>query len=394
MSRNKTRFVLIILEVAITLAIVTNCVTLILAERADMQRPSGFDDENLIWVRSRTFGSEFQEDDVVQATLRSDLRTLAAMPGVESVANTFFLPWQGGGSSTIVRTPGGNDEGYRTQIYGATTAIFETLNTPVAEGRGFQASDFAWEDEEDGYAKVVVISRSLATQIWGEASPLGKILTRSDGSEPATVIGVIDHFYNPYGWPIHEQVVFYPLHAGNQRGASYLVRLEPGALPSFIADFEKRLLAVNGNRVFQTRTIAEVKDAFFSGGRLLVKAMTAVIVVLVFVTTLGIVGITSLSVAERTKQIGTRRALGATRAQILQHFLLENWIVTTTGIALGLIATYGLNVLLLNYMDNVKLQWPLVAIGVGLLWITGVLATIPPALRGARISPAIATRSV
>jgi putative ABC transport system permease protein len=394
MTRNKTRFVLIILEIAITLAIVTNCVTLILAERADMQRQSGFDDDNLVWVRSRTFGTEFQKDEVVDATIEADLRAIGAMPGVKAVANTFFLPWQGGGSSNVVLTAGGNSEGYRTQVYGSTAGIFDTLNTPITEGRGFEPGDFAWEADENGYPKAIVISRALGKLIWGDVSPLGKIVTETDGSEPATVVGVVDQFYNPYGWPIHEYTIFYPQHPGGQLGASYLVRTEPGAMKSFIADFEKTLLAVNPNRVFQTRTILDIRDQFFSGGRLLVQAMTAVIVILVFVTALGIVGITSLSVSERTKQIGTRRALGATRGHILQHFLLENWIVTTAGIVLGLVATYGLNVLLLNYMDNVKLQWPLVGIGIVLLWITGLVATIPPALRGARVSPAIATRSV
>jgi putative ABC transport system permease protein len=151
---------------------------------------------------------------------------------------------------------------------------------------------------------------------------------------------------------------------------------------------------INPNRAFQVRTVLEIRDQFFAGGRVLVRAMTAIIVVLVFVTALGIVGITALSVSERTRQIGTRRALGATRGQILQHFLLENWIVTTAGIGLGLVATYGLNIFLLNYMGDVKLEWPLLAAGIGLLWITGIAATIPPAIRGMRVSPAIATRSV
>jgi putative ABC transport system permease protein len=122
--------------------------------------------------------------------------------------------------------------------------------------------------------------------------------------------------------------------------------------------------------------------------------MTAVIIVLVFVTALGILGITSLSVSERTKQIGTRRALGATKADILRHFLAENWIVTTIGLALGVIATYALNWALVSSMTDVKMPWYLVGVGMVLLWINGLVATIPPALRAARIAPAIATRSV
>jgi putative ABC transport system permease protein len=116
--------------------------------------------------------------------------------------------------------------------------------------------------------------------------------------------------------------------------------------------------------------------------------------VLVFVTALGILGITSLAVAERTKQIGTRRALGATKGDILKHFLTENWIVTTIGLALGVAATYGLNYFLVSQFTDTKMPWYLVGIGMLLLWLNGLIATIPPAMRAATVSPAIATRSV
>jgi putative ABC transport system permease protein len=142
------------------------------------------------------------------------------------------------------------------------------------------------------------------------------------------------------------------------------------------------------------RTVAETKDNFFSAGKLVITAMTGIIIVLVFITALGIVGITSLAVSERTRQIGTRRALGATRGDILKHFLTENWIITTAGLIFGVVATYALNYALVSQLTDVKMPWYLVGIGMALLWIIGVLATLPPALRAASVSPAIATRSV
>ncbi|MGZ8867109.1 MAG: ABC transporter permease [Thermoanaerobaculia bacterium] len=219
MTRNKTRFVLIILEIAITLAIVTNCVLLILAERKLMEQKSGFDDDNLVWVRSRTFGAEFREDTVVDATIDADLRALAAMPGVKAAVNTNFLPWQGGGSSNTAKTPGKTDV-FQTQVYVVTPGIFDTLNAPVTEGRAFQDSDYAYTTDEDGQATTVVISRALAKLMWGDDSPLGKIMTDTDGNNAATVVGVIEHFYNPYGWPIHEYATYIPGRDGGQRGYS------------------------------------------------------------------------------------------------------------------------------------------------------------------------------
>ena len=121
-------------------------------------------------------------------------------------------------------------------------------------------------------------------------------------------------------------------------------------------------------------------------------SMSMVIALIVLVTGLGIVGVTAFSVTERRKQIGTRRALGATKAAVLRYFLLENWIVTNAGLILGVAAAYGLNVLLVTQTAGAKLDWRFVVAAVVLLWLQGIVATLIPAMRATRFSPVIATR--
>lgn len=101
MTHNRTRVLLIILEIAFTLAIVTNCVNMINEERAKTQKLSGFDDDNLLWVRSVPFAADFKEEQYVRNQVDADMRTILAIPGVKGVTNTNFLPWQGGGSSQM-----------------------------------------------------------------------------------------------------------------------------------------------------------------------------------------------------------------------------------------------------------------------------------------------------
>jgi putative ABC transport system permease protein len=391
MKHNRTRFVLIVLEIAITLAIVTNAVNMILSEREKMTKKSGFDDDNLLFVSAQPFAPEFQEETYVEKIVHADLRALAAVPGVQAASATRLLPWQGGGSSGTWKTEG-YPEKFQAQIYGTTPRIFDTLGVKITHGRGFVENDTP--TDPDTATTVTVISPALAKKLWGDANPIGRVITNGDGETPRTVIGVIDEFYNPYAWNIGEYVLFTPGRAYGSQGMAYLVRTEPGAMKSVVAQLEPRLLQVNAGRVLRLRNIAEVKENFFSAGSLVIRAMAAVIVVLVFVTALGILGITSLSVAERTKQIGTRRALGATKGDILKHFLTENWIVTTMGLILGVVATYALNFALVSNVTDVKMPWYLVGVGMALLWINGLVATIPPALRAARVPPAIATRSV
>ncbi len=391
MAHNKVRVTLIVLEIAITLAIVSNCVNMILQQREQMTIKSGFDDENLVSVSADAFAKEYEDQKWVDALIDRDIRVLESIPGVRSATNTYFLPWIGGGSSFDVSAPGKPGQ-YKTQTYPATDHIFETLGVKIIEGRGFQPNDYDFP--ADGRPNAYIISSGLAKLIFGNQSAVGKVLTSVDGKRTYPIVGVIDNFYNPYSWPIFEYVVFSPRRSGGSGGMTYLIRTQPGAIKSVSPLIESRLLANNRGRVISLRTIPATKDQFQSGSRLTLVAMSSVIVVLTFVTALGIVGITSLSVAERTRQIGTRRALGATRSAIVLHFLTENWLVTTAGLALGALSAYGLNIALLGSVSDAKLGWPLVASGMVLLWVTGIVATLPPALRAASISPAIATRSV
>ena len=112
------------------------------------------------------------------------------------------------------------------------------------------------------------------------------------------------------------------------------------------------------------------------------------------VTALGIVGLASFWVQQRTRQIGVRRALGATRGQILGYFMTENLLLTTFGIVLGMLGAYGLNQLLMSHYELPRLPLIYLPVGALLLWLLGQIAVLGPALRASHVSPALATRSV
>ena len=404
MKHNRTRVFLLVLEIAMTLAIVTNCVNVIIAERAKINRPSGFDDENILWVRTRPFTPEFQETATLDMTADADVRAIQSIPGVKAVANTHFQLWEGGGSSTGVKPVDGGQR-QPTQQYYATKDIFQALGSRIIAGRGFQEGDHGVGTQPDP-VRVTVISKTMADALFPDGRAVGKTITRASDSgeavgDPMQVIGVVETFFNPFGYNpdtwrgIADRAIFMPARVGSYRsGIRYLVRTEPGTMPSVMAAIEQKLVAVNPGRVVDFTPASEKKASWFASARLTVGVMTGLIIALVFVTALGILGITALSVSERTKQIGTRRALGATRGDILRHFLVENWVTTTAGLLIGVGAAYALNFMLVSHVTDVKMPWQLVAIGMLLLWINGIIATLPPALRAARVPPSIATRSV
>ena len=222
---------------------------------------------------------------------------------------------------------------------------------------------------------------------------MGKPLADADETERFQIVGIIDRFYNPLGGNadramlVPERSVFF------DGGSYYLVRTA-GPPGSLIPQLEKSLLGVEKGRSLQLRTQVENRDEFHGRDRLLVASLNGVMALLVLVTALGIVGLTSFSVAERRRQIGTRRALGADRMAIVRHFLLENWMVTSFGVVLGVALAYGLNFGLVTWVAGARLSPAMVAAGALALWAIGLGAALGPALRGARVPPAIATRNV
>ncbi len=399
MTRHRARFLLIALEVALTLAIVANAVSLILDARAEMTRPSGFDEDNLISVSSTPFADELQDPQRARQLVDEDLQALRALPDVREASNTTLLPWSFNTMVLPVRPVGTQDDGRATQVVFADPGLVATLGVGITQGRNLSRDDSAAGREHGGdmtsYQGAVLISRALADSLYPQENAVGKVLEMPDAPSRYTVVGVVDKFYKPSGGGgIEERALILPLPAGTRSGVSYLVRVEPGQRDAVAADIEKVLLKVSDGRNLRVRTIEEIRKRFHTEDRLLVASLNAVMFLLLLVTALGIVGLTSFSVTERRRQIGTRRALGATQGAIVRHFLLENWLIVTSGAALGLALAYALNYGLVTWIQGTKLDPRMLAAGVAALWVLGILSALGPALRAAAVPPAIATRNV
>ena len=114
---------------------------------------------------------------------------------------------------------------------------------------------------------------------------------------------------------------------------------------------------------------------------------------LLVVTAFGIVGLASFWVQQRTRMIGTRRALGATRGQILRYFQTENFMLSTAGIVIGMAAAYGISVLLMKSYELPRLPLYYLPVGAVILWLLGQIAVWAPARRAALLPPVAALRS-
>jgi putative ABC transport system permease protein len=395
---NKSRFWLIALEVALTLAIVANCINVMLDMRAEFFKPSGIDEESLLVVYTEPFAPEFKDEDFVDSLREEDLVRLQSFPGVIEAAGFHQIPLSGSGSSAGRRPLGSAMEAETMPFFVVTERAVETLGVELLEGRSFTATDFDYDREayDNGEpVRPVILNLSLAKKLFPEESAVGKVIQNEEGEVAETVIGVIGTMLN--SWPtssIGEDVMLLAGEPGNEYRMRYMVRTHPEDVESVYAELEGLMREVEPGRVVTIRTLDEVKRRQFVANLAVIKILTTIIFLLVAVTSIGIVGLTSFSVTERTRQVGTRRALGATRGDILRHFLVENWMITGFGLAVGAILTLGLNYALTNIADAPKMEIGLLLGGVVLLWFTGILAALLPAIRATRIAPEIATRTV
>jgi putative ABC transport system permease protein len=400
LTHQKSRFWLITIEIALTLAIVANCLNMIAEERAKMQRPTGMDEEHLLVVESEPFAPEFEDEQYVQASYEEDLRVLRALPGVRAATGTHAIPLSGSGSNNSRRATGTESEPIGTPFYTMGTDAIETLGVELIAGRRFVEADYP--EPEDGNAggiptdgRPVIITKEVADLLFPEGGAVGSTIEPADGSSLDTVVGVIARMQG--SWPRHpwaERVMLYPGVPANNRRNRYMIRAEPGMVDDLYTVLDASLLRVNEGRIASVRTLKEIKANTYRPNVVVTQMLGVLSLLLVFVTSLGIIGLTSFSVTQRTREIGTRRALGATRWAILRYFLVENWLVTSTGLTLGLVLTYALNFALAQSAEVSRIGWTQVTTGMLILWLAGLMAALVPALRGTTVPPVLATRTV
>ncbi len=396
LMHNKVRFWLIAIEVALTLAIAINAGAMLFELRDKYNQPSGMDDTNLLTVSTLPFGERFKSDSFVDSTREEDLRRLRAFPGVRDATVIDLFPLSGSGTIYGRRPLGAKSEDVTTPVIVVGRRALPTLGVELTAGRSFGEGDFVDDDvlSEQQLNRNVLVTRELADELFPQGDALGQVIEGQNEPIKNTIVGIVGLMQN--GWPhsaIGKRVMLIPGEPGDYNGMRYLVRAEPGSIDALYGQLENLLFEINPERIVKIQTLLESKDRVFNNSLLMVKLLSGIIGMLVVVTILGIVGLTSFSVAERTRQIGTRRALGATRADILRYFLVESWTIAGAGLVLGSGLAYLVNYALAQVADAPRLELGALAV-VGLaLWITSMLAALVPALRAMTISPDLATRS-
>ncbi len=411
LKKHKAGVILITLQIALTLAIVCNAVFIIGQRIERVNRPTGLDEQNLFLIQQAWVGAPTGDDaasiEKLDAMQRSDLATLRNLSNVESVANINSLPllqssWTGG----VGLKPDQQHSTEHAAYYFGDDQMLKTLGLRLVAGRNFTAGEITHRGFRGvGEPPMVIVTQALADKLFPNGSALGKTIYLDGQAIPSTIIGVVARMQipaagswgNSFAWNSVLQPV--RLDANYTRTA---VRARPGRLDAAMREAREALFNANPMRVLEYQPdigigimpFSEIRARAYRADVGMAILMGVICAILLCVTGAGIVGLTSFWVGQRRKQIGIRRALGATQHDILRYFQTENLLIAGAGVVLGAILAVGLNLWLMKQFSMDRMSLLYVLVGIVALLLLGQGAVFAPARRASRVSPVEATRSV
>lgn len=403
LKRHKTAAGLIVLQIALTCAIVCNALFLIDQRLERMRTDSGLDEDHLVMLSVTTLGSGGNVDPQTDA----DLAALRRIPGVVSVTLTSQLPYGRNSSGSGIRTD--PDERRNSALsashYHARPDFLSTLGVRLAAGRDFTADEYVMRQTldratEEVRVPAILINRALAERLF-PGEPLTSVIGKPVyvfGAAPQQVVGVLDTLVspNPSSRNDNNLLTMVSPVMPSFRGGAFVLRVDSPERRADVLKAAEQTLLHNSpgmKRLVRDRElVSDMRHAYYAQDRSMIRLLIGVCGGLLVVTAFGIVGLASFWVQQRTRMIGTRRALGATRGQILRYFQIENLLLSTIGIVLGMAGAYGISLLLMRHYELPRLPWAYLPIGALALWALGQIAVLGPARRAARLSPVAALR--
>ncbi|HUA80032.1 MAG TPA: FtsX-like permease family protein [Dyella sp.] len=393
LRRHRLATLLIALEIALACAVLCNACFLI-ANRVDqMHIQSGVDEASLAQIKMDC-------DDCDETDLNARvLSAVGQVSGVQSVSVLNAVPFGEHAGTAGIHLDASNQKfGGVVDFFVGGPGSFKALGLNLVQGSMPKEDDYRAVEDFIPADAPVWVTRALAEHLWPGEDPLGHEFWMDRFH--FRVAGVVAHLARPGGGEggpeTREWSVFVPGIPGKKLAGNYLIRAQPDQLQRVLREARAAAIKAAPEAVLdqqQSRTIGELRSEYFQQDVAMTHILVGVIAALLLVTALGIVGLASFWVAQRRRQIGVRRALGATRRDILRYFQTENFLIVSMGVVLGMALAYGLNIWLMLSYELPRLPAYYLPIGVVVLWLLGQMSVLAPALRAAAVPPVVATRN-
>jgi predicted permease len=405
LRHNKTRSLLVVIEIAFTLVLLVSSALLIRSFVALRAVNPGFDPHNVLTMRMSLSGPRFMKSAAVDQLVRDSMERIGALPGVDAVSATCCLPMQGVPDlpfvivgRPLVDVPSHGDATWTT----ISPKYFDVFKIPVQRGRIFTALDNA------AGPPVVIINETMARQFWKDSDPLGSqlligkgIMREFETEPPRQIIGVVGDSHDFALNATIQPKVYIPGAQVPDTVNDLLFRLIPMAWVirtqteprSLSGAVQEQLRQASGLPVSEILTMDEIISLSTSRQRFNMIVMAIFGGAALLLAAIGIYGLIAYSVQQRTKEIGIRMALGAEPRSVLRMVIRQGMILILIGVVIGSAAAFGLTRFLASLLFGVQTRDPVAFIGIPVvLVIVALIAIWGPARRASRLEAASALR--
>jgi putative ABC transport system permease protein len=391
-----TRTVLVIVEGALALLLVVGASLMIKSFSRLLSVNPGFEPNRLLTMRIKlsedAAGSPYRDPAKRAAAFHGFLEQVRGIPGVQSAALTEIVPLSQDDMDRgpfVIQEKPGSDVKPSADYRDISPGYFETMRIPLLQGRSFTESDDA------KHPQVVVIDQTLAREYFGTQNPLQKHIVLPYGSHvPMEVIGVVGAVRDSSLSGEPEATLYFPYMQGPDQTMSMVVRT---ALPgnAILPEIRNAIWSVDRNQpVFEVRSMPEIMGNVTSAPRIAFILLDILALVALVLAAIGIYGVTSYNVGQRTQEVGVRLTFGAPPNAILYMLVRQATTLTLFGVAAGLLCALLMTRLMSSLLYGVSSTDP--AIFLGATMLVTVVATIAcwlPARRAVRVNPLTALRS-
>jgi predicted permease len=390
---HRLRGLLVISEVALSLMLLVSAGLLLRTFLVLLKTEAGFNSKNVMTMRLTLPVAKYKEEAQRAAFYQELVRRVQALPEVESAAAVNYLPLGGSNTSDSFLVEGIPDPPPGQEFLGryrnCTPDYFRTMGIPVLKGRAFTDQD------KPGSPPVIIVNETMAQKYWPGADPIGKRVRFNAPLSEAPwmqVVGVVQDVKHDLQTPVTTD--YYLPHAQDVWSSMVLVARTKGDPQSVASNMRQQVWALDKDQpVYDVRTMEEVR-AFsvslysFSAGSLGIFAVIALLL-----AAIGIYGVMSYAVTQRTQEIGIRMALGARAADVLKLIVRNGMSLALLGVVAGLAGAFALTRLLQSLLFGVSptdvATFAIVTFG---LLLVALLACYIPARRATKVNPLVALR--